>query len=149
MQDRNLVMHGAALHTQRAGAVPRSVHLLKSGSAVMLLKVLSQTHVRGVLQASSNSASGLPAAGFWSYSHLPPAETLITAACLQLEAAPFWPRHMVSASCKAKPNGQTRQGCAEFPQRQQRPPHLAVRGSDIRMDSILPPVRNPNVVPRS
>ena len=27
--------------------------------------------------------------------------------------------------------------------------HLAVRGSDIRMDSILPPVRSPNVVPRS
>ena len=27
--------------------------------------------------------------------------------------------------------------------------NLAVRGSDIRMDSILPPVRSPNVVPRS
>ena len=37
---------------------------VKSASAVTLRKVPSQTHVRGVLQASSNSASGLPAAGF-------------------------------------------------------------------------------------
>ena len=41
------------------------------------------------------------------------------------------------------------QGYTAEPQSQQRLPYLAVRGSDIRMDSILPPVLNPKVVPRS
>ena len=51
--------------------------------------------MRGLRQASMSSASGVPSAGCWSYSH------------------------------------------------------LAVRGSDMRIDSILPPVLKPKVVPRS
>ena len=52
-----------------------NMHSSQATLATVLQMMPLQTQVRGVLQASSSSASGLPSSGFWSYSHLPPHKT--------------------------------------------------------------------------